>query len=343
MADEHDGQQDGLHHHGDVEATPGLLDLAVNVFPGPRPTWLDDALRASLDDIGRYPDPTSAEAALAAYHHREPADCVATAGAAEAFTLLARRPWRRPVVVHPQFTEPHAALLAAGHDVGTAIATAPFALPAVPDDADLVVLGNPTNPTGVLHPASAVRALVRPGRTVVVDEAFMDAVPGEPESLADHAQPGLVVVRSLTKQWSIPGVRAGYLLGHPDDVAPLRAARTPWSVSTAAAAAMSACATEVARDESVRRAGLLAAWRLHLEAGLRHLDVHHVPSATAFVLARPGLGVHSRLREAGVAVRRCDTFPGLDGSWVRLAVRPPEVTDRVLALLDAVLGDCPSA
>ncbi|WP_245604378.1 Rv2231c family pyridoxal phosphate-dependent protein CobC [Nocardioides aequoreus] len=324
-----------LRHHGDVEATPGLVDLAVNVFPGSRPGWLDDALRVSLDHVGRYPDPTAAEAALAAYHHRPAAHCVATAGAAEAFTLLARRPWRHPVVVHPQFTEPHAALLAAGHEVDAVVAPEPFALPAVPDTADLVVLGNPTNPTGVLHPAGAVRALLRPGRLVVVDEAFMDAVPGEPASLADVVTPGLVVVRSLTKQWSIPGIRAGYLLGHPDDVAPLRAARTPWSVSTPAAAAMTACASERARTESVRRAGLLAGWRAHLEAGLADVGVHHVPSSTAFVLARPGDGVHARLREAGVAVRRCDTFPGLDASWVRLAVRPPEVTDRVLPLLAA--------
>lgn len=327
-----------LSHHGDVEATPGLVDLAVNVFPGPRPAWLDAALRESLDDVGRYPDAAHAEAALAAYHHRDADECVATAGAAEAFTLLARRPWRRPVVVHPQFTEPHAALLAAGHDVDAVVTTEPFALPPVPDDADLVVLGNPTNPTGLLHPAQAVRALVRPGRTVVVDEAFMDAVPSEPASLAAERHRGLVVVRSLTKQWSIPGIRAGYLLGHPDDVTPLRAARTPWSVSTPAAAAMTACASDAARAESVRRAALLAGWREHLEVGLADLGVPHVPSSTAFVLARPGVGVHARLRDAGVAVRRCDTFPGLDESWVRLAVRPPEVTDVVLPLLGESLA-----
>ena len=54
----------------------------------------------------------------------------------------------------------------------------------VPDDADLVIIGNPTNPTGVLHPAAQLAALARPGRVLCIDEAFMDAVPGEPESLA---------------------------------------------------------------------------------------------------------------------------------------------------------------
>ena len=167
----------------------------------------------------------------------------------------------------------------------------------------------------------------------MVDEAFMDAVPGEPETLTGSPVDGLVVVRSLTKQWSVPGIRAGYLLAPAALAAELRAVRTPWSVSTPALAAMHACSTEGARTESATRATAYATWRAHLEAGLDGIGVPHVPSSTAFVLARPGHGVHARLREAGVAVRRCDTFPGLDASWVRLAVRPPEVSDRLLRLL----------
>ncbi len=80
-----------------------------------------------------------------------------TAGAAEAFTLIARmRPWQHPVVVHPQFTEPHAALEQAGHRVDTVLCRPDSTLDvtSVPDEADLVVIGNPTNPTGVLHPSA---------------------------------------------------------------------------------------------------------------------------------------------------------------------------------------------
>src|SRR5690606_39663451 len=78
------------------------------------------------------------------------------------------RPWHRPVVVHPQFTEPDVALRAAGHRVTHVVCRAEdeFALdPArVPDDADLVIVGNPTNPTGRLHPAAVLRSLCRRGR-----------------------------------------------------------------------------------------------------------------------------------------------------------------------------------
>ena len=328
-----------LHHHGDVEIRGGeFVDFAVNVYAEGRPPWLDEALGASLADLGSYPDPAAAEAAIAARHGRPVAEVLATAGAAEAFTLIARLyRWRRPVVVHPQFTEPHAALEAAGHQVTSVLCrpTDGFALDpgAVPMDADLVVVGNPTNPTGVLHSRDALTALVRPGRLVVVDEAFMDTVPAEPESLASEMIGGLVVIRSLTKHWAIPGVRAGYLVGDPDRMAALRDLQTPWSVSTTAAAAMAACTTSRAATESRRRAEQIGRWRSHLAAGLAALGIEQIPSATSFVLARPGLGVHGGLRERGIACRRADTFPGLGADWVRIAVRPPELTDHLLSAL----------
>jgi histidinol-phosphate/aromatic aminotransferase/cobyric acid decarboxylase-like protein len=204
---------------------------------------------------------------------------------------------------------------------------------AVPAEADLLVIGNPTNPTGVLHPTDAIEALLRPGRLVVVDEAFLDAVPGEPATLTGVRNSGLLVIRSLTKHWGIPGIRAGYLLADAPVVARLRRGQVPWSVASTAAAAMIACSTDEAATESRRRAEQIAAWRLHLEESLSTMGIHHIPSQASFVLAQVGEGVHGALRTAGIAVRRADTFPGLDPSWVRIAVRPPE---RTRSLLDAL-------
>ncbi|GAB3709954.1 hypothetical protein GCM10027590_02100 [Nocardiopsis nanhaiensis] len=329
---------DPLRHHGDRETGNGLLDFAVNVYSGRRPEWLDQALRDSLDDVGAYPDAAPARAAIVHRHGRRADEALPTAGAAEAFTLLARvRPWRRPVVVHPQFTEPHSALEQSGHAVTTVLCRAEdgfaFDPEAVPEDADLVVVGNPTNPTGILHPAETLRQLCRPGRVVAVDEAFMDAVPGEPESLAGEALPGLVVLRSLTKHWSIPGLRAGYVVGDARVVDELTRAQTPWSVSTPAIAATAACTDTRATAEADARARILENQRAVLEAGLRELGVAFVPSRAPFVLVRVGHGVHGRLRDAGIAVRRADTFPGLDASWIRVAVRPERTTRRLLTAL----------
>lgn len=334
-----DGVADPLRHHGDREVGGDLLDLAVNVHPGPRPEWLDRALHASIGEAAAYPDVAPAVGAVAAHAGRLATEVLVTAGAAEAFTLIARlRPWQRPVVVHPQFTEPHAALESAGHRVTPVLLPAEtgFALdPAlVPQDADLVVVGNPTNPTGVLHPAEAVLALRRPGRVVVIDEAFMDAVPDEAASLARTAPPDVVVLRSLTKLWGIPGVRAGYVLAGAEIVAELARLQTPWAVSTAAIAATRACLAPEAAPEARARAADIAAWRTELVAALAERGVEVVPSSTSFVLARLGAGTRERLREHGIAVRRCDTFPGLDATWCRIAVRPPATTARLLAALE---------
>ncbi len=326
--------------HGDQELEPGLVDFAVNVNDEARPGWLDDALRASLAEVGSYPDATEAETALARRHGRRPEEVLAAAGAAEVFSLVARaRPWRRPVVVHPQFTEPDAALAAAGHtphhvlvDPATHFALDPAL---VPTDADLVVIGNPTNPTGTLHPARTIRHLLAPGRLVVVDEAFLDSVPGEQHSLAAQVLPGLLVVRSLTKLWTIPGVRAGYALGTADLIAELRAHQSPWSVSATAAAAMIACSSDQALAEQARRATRTAQHRAILTDGLRELGIQAIPSSAPFVLARLGRGAHAQLRSAGYALRRADTFPGLDDSWVRIAVRRPDATRKLLAVLRA--------
>jgi cobyrinic acid a,c-diamide synthase len=338
---------DPLRHHGDAETGEGLADFAVNVYPGERPGWLDRALHAAIDQSAAYPDAAPAHAAIAGHHGRKRDEVLATAGAAEAFTLIARlRPWRKPVVVHPQFTEPHAALRQAGRAVTTVTCGVEdgFALhpEAVPGDADLVIIGNPTNPTGVLHPAALIRRLTAPGRLVVVDEAFMDAVPDETESLIKDAGDGLLVIRSLTKHWSIPGIRAGYAAGGAAVIAELAAAQTPWSVSAPAIAAAIACMGDEAAAEARRRARTLCLWRDHLQGGLRARGIQYVPSSAPFVLARLGTGVREALRARDVAVRRCDTFPGLDASWVRIAVRPPAMTDRLLCELDQVRREHPA-
>lgn len=331
-----------LRHHGDREARPGLVDLAVNVRTAPVPPWLATALAAGFADLHSYPDPAVATAAIAARHGRDPAEVLVTAGAAEAFVLVARAfTPHRPVAVHPSFTEPEAALAAAGHLVGRAIAAAPaFLLPAVPDDADLVVLGNPTNPTGVLHPKQAVRALARPGRTLVVDEAFMDFVPGETSSLADSSGvPGLVVVRSLTKMWGLAGLRIGYILAEPAVVERLRDQQPLWAVSTPALHAAIACMSDEALAEAAAAAQETAEDRELLAGRLRTVPGITVsPGASAnFLLlhTEDGAAFRDRLRGRGFATRRGDTFPGLGPDWTRVTVPSRSVGDALVTALES--------
>ncbi|MFE6228692.1 Rv2231c family pyridoxal phosphate-dependent protein CobC [Streptomyces sp. NPDC057854] len=337
-----------LRHHGDAEVRDEkLIDLAVNVRTATPPDWLRERIAASLVTLAAYPDGRTARAAVAERHGLPTGRVLLTSGAAEAFVLLARAlPVRRPVVVHPQFTEPEAALRDAGHEVGRVLLREEdgFRLDpaAVPEDADLVVIGNPTNPTSVLHPAETIAALARPGRYLVVDEAFMDAVPGEREALAGRTDvPGLVVLRSLTKTWGLAGLRIGYVLAEPDTIGLLERAQPLWPVSTPALVAAEACMSRRALAEAELAAHRIGADRAHLLAGLAEFDeVRTVTAAEGpFVLVRieGADAIRERLRLLGFAARRGDTFPGLDRHWLRLAVRDRATTNRFLQALDQAL------
>ncbi|MFI1967555.1 Rv2231c family pyridoxal phosphate-dependent protein CobC [Streptomyces cinnamoneus] len=348
----HESTEPDLRHHGDAEVRgmgTELTDLAVNVRSGTPPEWLRERIAGSLDSLAAYPDGRAARRAVAERHGLPEERVLLTSGAAEAFVLIARAlPARRAVVVHPQFTEPEAALRDAGHAVERVLLDAEdgfrFDPRAVPGDADLVVVGNPTNPTSVLHPATTLARLARPGRTLVVDEAFMDAVPGERESLAARTDlPGLVVLRSLTKTWGLAGLRVGYVLASPGTVARLERAQPLWPVSSPALVAAEACSAPPALAEAERAAHETAADRAHLQARLAEFPQVTVcgPAAGPFLLVRlPGAAaVRSRLRGLGFAVRRGDTFPGLGPDYLRLAVRDRATTDRFADALAKALTE----
>jgi histidinol-phosphate aminotransferase len=329
----------GLRHHGDADALPGLVDLAVNVRPGMPPRWLADRLDAV--DLARYPDQDAALKAVAARHGRSPGEVLPTAGAAEAFVLVARamRP-RHPLVIHPQFTEPEIALRAAGHEVQRLVLEAPFTLDTrlVPESADLVVIGNPTNPTSVLHHRDAVRALARPHRLVVVDEAFADCDPGEPHSLADDQS--VAVVRSLTKTWGLAGLRVGYVLAGAAVIERLRAAQPHWPVSVPALESLVACSAAEAIADARAWATRLGGERdrlVALLAALPGVEVVANPRAS-FVLLRTAVPqVWTSLRDGGFAVRRGDTFPGLGPNWIRVAVRDDQTSTAFARALEEAL------
>jgi cobyrinic acid a,c-diamide synthase len=336
-----------LHHHGDRDVAEGLVDLAVNVRLSAPPDWLSSIINSTTQHLAAYPNTDAATKAIAEAHGVTVDQVLPTAGGAEAFTLIARtlRP-RRPLIIHPQFTEPDAALMTAGHRPERLILSpaAGFRLDAgqTPAEPDLIFIGNPTNPTGVLHPAWLINSVRRTGRIVVVDEAFMDAVPEETESMISDDLSSLLVLRSFTKTWGLAGLRAGYVIGDATLIAAMRRQQPPWSVSTPALAAMVACLTPRARSLAAAGAEEIAGRRVYLVEHLANvgLTVAGRPE-TPFVLVdtsgvrgdrEPGW-VRLALRDHGFAVRRGETFPGLGPDWIRIAVREPDITDQFIAAL----------
>jgi threonine-phosphate decarboxylase len=213
-----------LFRHGDRAATaPGLLDFSVTVNPlGPPPAVLR-ALQGGLAAVGRYPDPdcTLLRERLAALHGCCPDAVIVGNGANDLIYAVTRaaRP-RRVAIAEPTYTEYLRAALHGGAAVshwlgeGDTFQPAPFD----PEGADLLWLCNPNNPTGRLWPPPAELAAwasAHPRTLFAVDEAFLPLLLPEEtareRSLIPHlrALPNVVVLRSLTKQYALPGLRLG--------------------------------------------------------------------------------------------------------------------------------------
>jgi histidinol-phosphate aminotransferase len=189
----------------------------------------------------------------------------------------------------------------------------------------------------VLHPRNQLLALRRPGRIVVVDEAFADAIPGEPASLSGESLPDVVVLRSLTKTWALPGLRVGYALGPRDVLDRMTARRPHWPLGTLQLEAVAACNSPAAVAEAERGARRLAALRAAMVAGLTSIGLDVIDGCAPFVLftVPDAELMRKHLAAKGIAVRRGDTFVGLDGEYLRAAVRPqwPVLVDAIAEFL----------
>lgn len=356
-----------LTHHGDAEAPNATVDFAVNVRGQHPPEFLARRLHAEIRNLGGYPTlhrQHSVRAAVARRHGIAPDSVLLLGGVSEGFSLLHRLAPARALVVHPSFTEPEWALRQAGIPLERYVLAPPFSLDAAQLCARaealeqtlpgrpgcMVVVGNPTNPTGVLHQLEQLGqwADADRGRWAVVDEAFMDIV--EPQQRAARTllhqaanTPGLIVFRSLTKTWNIAGLRCGYAVAHPDTIAHLEHLRPAWPLGSLQLAALEEISlhgnhyenaeSAAVAEEKAAMAKLLRAekWRVH-------------PSQAPFLLVQPPQPeVRETLAAAGIAIRRCDTFPGLDHTYWRVAVRPAAQVQQLVRAYRAACATGPAA
>ncbi len=271
-------------------------------------------------------------------------------GSTELIYLLARAlAPRRALVVHPAFSEYEAALEPLGCEVERVVGTGDAgwipprdALLARVGQVDLVVLANPSNPTGAPAPPELLEELAAACAearvSLVVDEAFIDFVEGRSLKSTVPRRPWLGILRSLTKFFALPGLRVGYALLGERLRERVEGWREPWSVSALAeAAGIAALADSAYRAQTLR---VVPAWRAALCVGLERLGGLRVyPSVTNYLLVsieRPGLtaaALAAALLRDGVAIRSGASFPGLGANHVRIAVPRPEDQQVLFAAL----------
>ncbi len=206
-----------------------------------------------------------------------------------------------------------------------------------------LLLNNPHNPTGQLFDRETILPLISQFALVVVDEAFMDFLPPDrQQSLIPMVQEyrNLVILRSLTKFYSLPGLRLGYCVAHPDRIQRWQQWRDPWPVNALAAAATIA----VVRDTQFQQQTWewLPLARSQLVQGLKSLPgLQPYPSAANFLLVeseQPSSQIQEKLlKHSQILIRDCLSFPELGDRFFRIAVRTEADNQRLLDGLAAIL------
>ncbi len=334
-----------------------ILDFSASISPlGPPPTALA-AIKLQLNTIADYPDPDYPELAraIAAHHQIDPAWVLPGNGAAELLTWAA---WEfsklnTTLLPTPAFGDYWRSL----HTFGTRIiprslvredgdiGDLDFAMrhlpSAIPHSLGLLV-NNPHNPTGQIWRRETLLAYLAEFELVLVDESFMDFVlPSAQQSLIPliDRYPNLVVLRSLTKFYSLPGLRVGYCIGHPDRLRRWQNWRDPWPVNSLASAA--AIAVLADRQFQQMTWDWLPPARDRLFAGLSQIPgLYPYPGAANFILVksdRSALELQTQLlQQHQISIRDCTSFPELGEYFFRVAVRTISENDRLVAALGSL-------
>lgn len=329
-----EGHGDDLYRYGDKVKH----NFSSNILNGVDHSRLKSFLAERLDSITHYPEPApySIESMVATQLHVAPENVMMTNGAVEAIYIISNVfGGATSGVLEPTFAEYADSCVSAGHRVISF-----SAIDEIPAEADLIWICNPNNPTGEVIDAERLRNIIstHPDKLFIIDQAYHRYTRKALLLPSDATEcDNLILVYSLTKDYSVPGLRLGYTIANRTLTEMLGKRRTPWSVNT--------LAIEAARfliahekdyrfepdpliDESRRVAGSLTA-----------SGIHCFPSETNFILCCLPKGSAAQLKDylvecEGILIRDASNFRGLSNRHFRIAVQTPDENDLLIKAIE---------
>ncbi|HWI48836.1 MAG TPA: aminotransferase class I/II-fold pyridoxal phosphate-dependent enzyme [Rummeliibacillus sp.] len=328
-----------LYEQLSIEKPGQIIDFSENVNPAGPPEFI----RGNWDDlqhlVARYPDPQGQPflSAVAKYHGVRVNQVLLGNGAAEIFSLLASMfQKKRAILIHPTFSEYEATLSA--NDVEIIhlevedIATWKLPINQIIKEmqqADVLYLCTPNNPTGVLPPKEQLLLLITEGKKanchIVLDEAFIDWIDEEATMIPYlEDNPHVMIVRSMTKMYAIAGVRLGYMIASPSIIENLERKTSHWHINGLAAVIGAGCLKENEyRDQAIRFAQKS---REEFTAFLQQLGCKTTKSVTNYVSFQLPLPQHSKeffhaMLKKGFVLRHTENFRGMNGEWFRVGMK----------------------
>lgn len=321
-----------------------MIDFSSSISPLGIPGAVMQAVRDSLEMITHYPDPACADFCrlAAAEHGVKNENILAGNGAAELIYLIVNmiKPGCTLIPI-PTFSEYEYAVNSVAGKIrfvkiqprdNQFFISVENVCDLIPGS-DLAFVCNPNNPTGTLLGRHDLQHIVEIGRAhnclVVVDEAYLDFVEnGHKYSMTEKIldYDNLIVLKSLTKVYSLPGLRIGYAVGPKNLMDRMRDLRDPWSVNTLAQVAGAASFKEP--DFRPRLQRYVWKERQFLYEELRKIKglLPYYPTANFILVNCQQTGITSRcwqeeLAQSGLLVRDCSSFNGMGPHFIRIAVR----------------------
>ena len=342
-------------HGGEVYDKEIELDFSVSLNPCGCPDEVKDALSGAICDIDKYPDMDQRKfrEAVARAEKLSPENIIGGNGASDLLSAIVNMlgPSKALLPVPSFYGYVHALSMAPqcetvtyqlSEDKGFELELT-FA-DAITDDIDLLILGNPNNPTGKCIKKDVLEAVIKKcnetGTALIVDECFL--------RLSEHGTSArayldtydnLYIVDAYTKLFSIPGVRVGFCLSQPENIVRLRRFLPEWNMSVFAQAAGIACARTLADDKTSfldMTTELIRAEREYLSVELKKLGIKVFDSDTNFLLVRmpEDHDLYHMLLNNHILIRDGSTFEGLTGGFYRIAVKDHESNKRLLQFME---------
>ncbi|GAB6106197.1 pyridoxal phosphate-dependent aminotransferase [Fusibacter bizertensis] len=351
-----------MNFHGGQLKREGMVDFSVNIPMIPFEKSFKALLIKSIDQLDKYPeiDGATARESVATFLEIEPSQVVLGNGATDLIYLICKASkFEKAAILQPTFTEYERALTQEGtqiHHIASHEGISTFDIEADEiaskvnfSQSEALFICNPNNPTGQLLTPSYLEEILKkvknPNFVLVLDESFIDFKVhpdhhGLMRKLIERYR--IVIIRSMTKTYRVPGLRIGYLFGTKDVVKIIANYTEPWTLNHMALMSIPYFLSQYNFVTSLQQ------W-CECEANYMNKELNKISQIKCFnneanfilikVDEEKSLGFYEKMLNKGIHLRKCTDFRGLNHQYFRLAIMDHENNTNILRKLKEALND----
>jgi threonine-phosphate decarboxylase len=339
-----------MMHGGDIYShKENMLDFSANITPLGASETLKRAIRESAEFAEFYPDVKCRKLTekIAQYEKISKDFIICSNGAGEMIysIVLALKP-KKALLICPSFSEYELALNTVGADIKYYNCDENFEVGEdyidFIDDADMIFICNPNNPTGKTVDMKIIERAVeicrKKGIYAVIDECFANFTDNPQKNSIKHLvceNKSIIILKAFTKMYAMAGIRLGYAITSNNDVSEkIKASRQPWSVSVTAQMAGVAVLEEKFLEEKTRE--YVKKERKYITENFDRLQIEYIKPEANYVFFKERKDLYKLLLEYDIIIRDCENYRGLEKGFFRVAVKKHSENERLINALERI-------